>query len=37
VIGCDGRLVDNGWDDREPTWTTERLQRIVDPLLIQKH
>jgi cytochrome c biogenesis protein CcmG/thiol:disulfide interchange protein DsbE len=36
VIGRDGRLVDNGWDDREPTWTAEKLQRIVDPLLIQK-
>jgi peroxiredoxin len=33
VIGRDGRLVDNGWDDRKPTWTAERLQRIVDPLL----
>ncbi len=33
VIGRDGRLVDNGWDDREPSWTTERLARIVTPLL----
>lgn len=33
VIGRDGRLVDNGWNDREPTWTAERLQQIVDPLL----
>lgn len=36
VIDRDGRLVDNGWDDHEPTWTVERLQRIVDPLLIPK-
>jgi peroxiredoxin len=33
VIGRDGRLVDNGWDDHEPAWTAQRLQRIVDPLL----
>lgn len=37
VIGRDGRLVDNGWNDREPTWTAERLQRIVDPLLAPDH
>jgi thiol-disulfide isomerase/thioredoxin len=28
-----GRLVDNGWDDKKPTWTQERLERIVTPLL----
>ncbi|TDN67110.1 thiol-disulfide isomerase/thioredoxin [Paraburkholderia sp. BL10I2N1] len=30
-----GVLVDNGWDDKYPVWTSERLQRIVTPLLRQ--
>ncbi len=28
-----GRLVDDGWKDRHPVWTAERLERIVGPLL----
>jgi cytochrome c biogenesis protein CcmG, thiol:disulfide interchange protein DsbE len=28
-----GRLIDDGWKDKIPTWTTERLERIVTPLL----
>ena len=28
-----GRLIDDGWKDKKPTWTTERLERIVTPLL----
>lgn len=28
-----GRLADNGWKDKHPVWTEERLQRVVDPLL----
>jgi cytochrome c biogenesis protein CcmG/thiol:disulfide interchange protein DsbE len=28
-----GRLIDDGWKDKKPTWTTERLERIVSPLL----
>ncbi len=28
-----GSLIDNGWKDKQPTWTPERLQRIVTPLL----
>jgi hypothetical protein len=28
-----GRLVDNGWLDKKPVWTPERLDRIVTPLL----
>ena len=31
-----GRLVDDGWKDRHPVWTQERLARIVTPLLEQK-
>ncbi|MEO6927016.1 MAG: TlpA disulfide reductase family protein [Rhodanobacter sp.] len=33
VIGRDGRLVDNGWKDSNPVWTSERLQQVVTPLL----
>ncbi|MFJ3058041.1 peroxiredoxin family protein [Herbaspirillum sp. NPDC087042] len=33
TIGRDGRLVDNGWDDKDPVWTSARLERIVTPLL----
>ncbi len=28
-----GHLVDDGWKDRHPEWTRERLARIVTPLL----
>jgi cytochrome c biogenesis protein CcmG/thiol:disulfide interchange protein DsbE len=28
-----GRLMDDGWKDKEATWTAERLERIVVPLL----
>ncbi|MGC2457680.1 MAG: TlpA disulfide reductase family protein [Gallionellaceae bacterium] len=35
VIDRAGRLADNGWDDAQPTWTRERLQRVVDPLLLR--
>lgn len=28
-----GRLADNGWKDRAPVWTQERLQAVVTPLL----
>jgi thiol-disulfide isomerase/thioredoxin len=37
VIDRAGRLADNGWDDAQPVWTRERLQRIVDPLLLRTH
>jgi len=33
LIDREGRLVDNGWKDKEPAWTTERLEAIVTPLL----
>jgi cytochrome c biogenesis protein CcmG, thiol:disulfide interchange protein DsbE len=32
TMARDGTLVDNGWDDKEPVWTSERLDRIVTPL-----
>lgn len=28
-----GRLIDDGWKDKKPTWTHERLEQIVTPLL----
>ena len=28
-----GRLADDGWKDKHPVWTPERLQRVVEPLL----
>jgi peroxiredoxin len=33
TIDRDGKLVDDGWHDRKPVWTQERLDRIVTPLL----
>lgn len=33
TIGRDGTLIDNGWADRQPVWTRDRLDRIVSPLL----
>ena len=33
TIARDGRLIDDGWKDRKPVWTAERLERIVTPLL----
>jgi thiol-disulfide isomerase/thioredoxin len=33
TINREGQLIDNGWKDKEPTWTAERLERVVTPLL----
>jgi thiol-disulfide isomerase/thioredoxin len=33
TIDREGLLRDNGWDDKDATWTAERLDRIVVPLL----
>jgi cytochrome c biogenesis protein CcmG, thiol:disulfide interchange protein DsbE len=33
TIDRKGRLIDNGWQEKKPTWTAERLERIVTPLL----
>jgi cytochrome c biogenesis protein CcmG, thiol:disulfide interchange protein DsbE len=33
TINRDGKLIDDGWKDKDSTWTAERLQRIVSPLL----
>jgi cytochrome c biogenesis protein CcmG/thiol:disulfide interchange protein DsbE len=31
-----GRLAENGWNDKDPVWTPERLEQIVTPLLRQE-
>lgn len=33
TIDRQGRLVDDGWKDKQPAWTTERLERVVTPML----
>jgi len=33
TIDRHGRLIDNGWKDKDSTWTVERLERVVTPLL----
>lgn len=33
TIDRNGRLVDNGWKDKQPAWTQERLDEVVTPLL----
>jgi cytochrome c biogenesis protein CcmG, thiol:disulfide interchange protein DsbE len=34
TIDRQGVLIDDGWKDKRPVWTTERLERIVMPLLL---
>jgi cytochrome c biogenesis protein CcmG/thiol:disulfide interchange protein DsbE len=33
VIDKKGRLAYNGWEDKQPGWTAEKLQTVIDPLL----
>lgn len=33
TIDRNGRLVDDGWKDKQPVWTTDRLDKVVTPLL----
>ena len=33
TINREGQLIDNGWKDKDSTWTPERLERVVTPLL----
>ena len=33
TINRTGQLIDNGWKDKDSTWTSEHLDRIVTPLL----
>lgn len=35
VIGRDGKLVADGWNDKNPVWTRARLEQVVTPLLNQ--
>ncbi len=36
VIDREGRLAHNGWDEEDPVWNKEQLQRVVEPLLARK-
>jgi cytochrome c biogenesis protein CcmG/thiol:disulfide interchange protein DsbE len=33
TINREGQLIDDGWKEKDSTWTPERLERIVTPLL----
>jgi len=33
TIDREGRLIDDGWKDRQPAWTQARLERVVTPQL----
>jgi cytochrome c biogenesis protein CcmG/thiol:disulfide interchange protein DsbE len=33
TISREGQLIDDGWKDKDSTWTSARLERIVTPLL----
>jgi cytochrome c biogenesis protein CcmG, thiol:disulfide interchange protein DsbE len=33
TIDRQGRLVEDGWKVKNPSWTAERLERLVTPLL----
>jgi cytochrome c biogenesis protein CcmG, thiol:disulfide interchange protein DsbE len=33
TIDRNGQLVDNGWKDEQPAWTSDRLDKVVTPLL----
>jgi cytochrome c biogenesis protein CcmG/thiol:disulfide interchange protein DsbE len=33
TINRQGQLIDDGWKEKDSTWTVERLERIVTPLL----
>jgi cytochrome c biogenesis protein CcmG/thiol:disulfide interchange protein DsbE len=33
TIDRQGVLIDDGWKDKHPVWTAERLERLVTPLL----
>jgi len=35
TIDRTGRLIDDGWKDQKPSWTRERLEEIVTPLLAE--
>lgn len=33
LIDREGRLIDDGWKDKDASWTPERLEKLVTPLL----
>jgi thiol-disulfide isomerase/thioredoxin len=36
TIDAQGRLAEDGWKERQPAWTRERLDQVVTPLLAQR-
>lgn len=36
TIDRTGILIDNSWNDAQPEWTPQRLEKIVSPLLVQR-
>jgi hypothetical protein len=32
-----GKLVVDGWKEKKPTWTAERLEQVVTPLLAERN
>jgi cytochrome c biogenesis protein CcmG/thiol:disulfide interchange protein DsbE len=36
TINREGQLIQDGWKDKDPTWTAERLERVVTPQLRQE-
>jgi hypothetical protein len=36
TIDRKGLLVEDGWKLKQPTWTEERLERVVTPLLTRE-
>jgi hypothetical protein len=30
------RLIEDGWKEKKPSWTSERLEQIVTPLLVSE-
>ncbi len=37
TIDQTGGLIDNGWKDKNPSWTAERLEQVVTPLLMRQN
>jgi len=37
TVDRNGLLVDNGWNDKQPEWTQQRLDSVVTPLLNARH
>lgn len=36
TIDREGMLVDNGWENKDPVWSADRLEKVVTPLLARR-